>query len=130
PARRRVQAQGGQTEVLPRADPLALPEIDSLSKQKIGEASLILAGGTILSNLFQILKMILISRLFGATSGLLDPYVVALRVPMAVQGIILGTLQMSFIPVYVGHLARKEHDRAERVLGSTFSFGMLFYGLF
>lgn len=101
-----------------------------MSKQKIGEASLILAGGTILSNLFQILKMILISRLFGATSGLLDPYVVALRVPMAVQGIILGTLQMSFIPVYVGHLARKEHDRAERVLGSTFSFGMLFYGLF
>ncbi|MBX7243972.1 MAG: oligosaccharide flippase family protein [Candidatus Sumerlaeaceae bacterium] len=100
-----------------------------MSRQKLGEASLILAFGSLAGNLLQIGKLVLVTAWFGASTGALDQYNVALNIPLAFHGVILGAIQSSFIPVYTGHLARGERDSAQRVLAGTFSFGMILYAL-
>jgi putative peptidoglycan lipid II flippase len=98
-----------------------------LSKQKIGEATLILAVGTLAVNAIQVVKLLVVSAWFGASTGLLDQYFIALNIPLAFQGVVVGALQMSFIPVYVGLLASGEKLRAQRLLSSTLMFGSLFF---
>jgi putative peptidoglycan lipid II flippase len=98
-----------------------------LSKQRIGEASLIIAGGSIAVNVLQVLKLMIVSAWFGASSGELDQYFIALLVPLAFQGVVMGALQASFIPYYVGFVARGEGEKAQRALGNTFAFGVFFY---
>jgi putative peptidoglycan lipid II flippase len=87
------------------------------------------ALGTIVANALQVLKLIITSAWFGATIGVLDPYFIALSVPLTFQGIIIGALNASFIPVYVGLLAEKKYHRASVVLKSTFTFGLIFYSV-
>lgn len=98
-----------------------------MSKQRIGEATLILAVGTLAVNVIQVLKLLVVSAWFGASTGLLDQYFVALNLPLAFQGVIVGALQASFIPVYVGLIAEGKQERAQRMLSSTLAFGMIFF---
>ncbi len=100
-----------------------------MSKRKIGEASLILAGSTLVTNLLQILKLVLVSAWFGASTGILDKYFVGLNVPLAFQGVILGAVSSAFIPVYVGMRSRGQHVEANRLLTGTLGMGLTVFSV-
>jgi peptidoglycan biosynthesis protein MviN/MurJ (putative lipid II flippase) len=100
-----------------------------LSKRRIGEAAFILAAGTVAGNILQIVKLMIVSAWFGASTGILDQYFVALNIPLAFQGVVMGSLQASFIPHYADLVARSDEAGAKRMLGSTLGFGLLFFGV-
>lgn len=93
----------------------------------MGEATLIIAGATVAGNVLQVLKLVIVSAWFGASSGLLDQYFFALNIPLAFQGVIMGALMTSFTPLYVERLVARDEKGAEAMLRSTFGFGMLFF---
>lgn len=98
-----------------------------MSRQKIGEATLILALSTIAANILQVVKLAIVSAWFGASTGILDQYFVALTVPLAFQGILMGALQASFIPLYVAALQQSEPKQAQQMLSSTLGLGIAFF---
>lgn len=100
-----------------------------MSRQKIGEAWLILAAGLLSANVLQIVKLMIVSAYFGVSRGVLDKYFVSLDTVLTFQGIIIGTLQVTFIPLYVSTIAGGEAGRAQRLLSGTMGFGLAFYGL-
>lgn len=99
-----------------------------MSKRRITEASLILAGGTLVVTVLQMLKLMIVSSWFGASSGVLDPYFAGLNVLLTFQGVLFGSLQASFIPLYVASASTNDSDRARNLISSTIGFGLAFYG--
>jgi putative peptidoglycan lipid II flippase len=100
-----------------------------MSLRKVGQASLIIALGTASVNLLQLLKLIIVGAWFGASVGRLDQYSVTINLLAAVQGVLLGALQVAFIPVYVGYRARGEHQRAERAMQTVATACLVFVAL-
>jgi len=82
-------------------------------------------AGTILSNLFGLLRESLLARFFGA-SGATDSFVIAFSFPAAISLIFIGgAIQGAFIPVYTEVMARRGEETAFQV-ASSFINGLTF----
>ncbi len=74
---------------------------------------------SLLAQAVGLLRILVIAALFGASINL-DAYYLALIVPALVTGVIGGSLQAGFVPVYVRLLTHETRERAEALRGSVF----------
>ncbi|HET9690383.1 MAG TPA: murein biosynthesis integral membrane protein MurJ [Acidimicrobiales bacterium] len=80
-------------------------------RRSLATASVVMAGGTLLSRLTGFARVVLVATILG-TSGLGDAYNLANSVPNIVYDLLLGgILSATLVPVFVGELTRR--DRAE-----------------
>ncbi len=88
---------------------------------------MLLGLGSLAVNFLQVLKLILVSAYFGATTGLLDEYFAAYNVLLTFQGLLTGSIQAAFTPRYVELQTAGDPSRSRNLLNAFFSLGTTVY---
>lgn len=88
--------------------------------RKSGRGALLVGAGILFSRLFGLVRERVFAHYFG-NSMEAAAFKAALRIPNFLQNLFgEGVLSASFIPVYVGLLAKKDREGADRVAGAVF----------
>jgi putative peptidoglycan lipid II flippase len=88
----------------------------------VNKASLLVAGGILLSRISGFVRLRAFAYYFGLESDAADAFNAAFRIPNFLQNLFgEGALSASFIPVYASLLARDERREADRVAGAIAS---------
>ncbi|HVA25417.1 MAG TPA: murein biosynthesis integral membrane protein MurJ [Chloroflexota bacterium] len=86
-------------------------------------------AGTVASRLLGLVRQQVFAIEFG-TSGQMDAFWTAMRVPDTIYNIVAGgLLGSSLIPVFAGYLARDQRDEAARVASSVMNMMLILAGL-
>jgi putative peptidoglycan lipid II flippase len=86
-------------------------------------------AGTVASRLLGLVRQQVFAIEFG-TSGQMDAFWTAMRVPDTIYNIVAGgLLGSSLIPVFAGYLARDEYDEAARVASSVMNMMLILAGV-
>lgn len=87
---------------------------------------LVIAGATLLSRLFGLVRDAVIADRFG-TSAAYDAYIIAFFIPFVLRRLLAeGALQAAFIPIYTGYLA-EDREEADRFASSVLSLLLLLF---
>ncbi len=91
-------------------------------RDRIGRSGAVLvAAGIFLSRIAGLVRESIFAGFFG-NSAAADAFKAALRIPNFLQNLFgEGVLSASFIPVYAGLTARRDHEEAGRVAGAVFA---------
>lgn len=101
--------------------PSASSEATPPAAGRIAGAAAILLGGFVASRLVGVLRDVIISARFG-TSGELDVYYAAFRIPDAIFTLVAGgALGSSLIPVFAESLATRRPGAVERLASAVFN---------
>lgn len=91
---------------------------------QIAWASFTLILANLAINFFSFIKNIVIAHYFG-TSGSLDAYYAALTLPTIISCLIIGSIQASFIPVFIQMRHQEDEGKAHQVFNTFFSMALL-----
>jgi len=84
------------------------------------QSAVFVAGGILSSRLAGLVRLRIFAHYFGLQSDAADAFMVASRIPNALQNLFgEGALSGSFIPVYAALLARHDEREATRVAGAV-----------
>jgi putative peptidoglycan lipid II flippase len=97
-------------------------DITGYSQVAWASFTLILANLTI--SLSSFIKNIVIAHFFG-TSGSLDSYYAALTLPALLNCLIIGSIQVSFIPVFIQIRLQESEKEAHRAFDTFFSIALV-----
>ncbi|MBT9172003.1 MAG: putative lipid II flippase MurJ [Syntrophomonadaceae bacterium] len=96
----------------------------SISKQGMGQAALLLVAGTILSRILGLVRETAIAYQFGATAQT-DAYLVATIIPIALSGIIVGSLATAFIPVFTEYRLQSGEKEAWKMASGVITLALI-----
>ncbi len=95
-----------------------------LTENKIGQAAVVIAVFSLAAKILGLARDAVFSHQFG-TSGLMDSYFAAFRVPDFIYNLlILGTFSVAFIPVFSEYLL-KDREEANRLASSIINVTLL-----
>ncbi|HEX7880633.1 MAG TPA: murein biosynthesis integral membrane protein MurJ [Candidatus Eisenbacteria bacterium] len=97
------------------------------TRRQMGVATLIWMVAVALSRVMGLLREMVIARMAGA-DGHTDVYFTAFNLPDIVNNLVAGgTLSVTFIPIFLGFMIRKEEERGWKVFNTVFqvSLGVL-----
>ncbi len=88
---------------------------------RTGKSAALIAIGILCSRVFGLVRQRVFAHYFGLTASA-DAFTAGIRIPQFLVNLFgEGALSASFIPVYVGLLARGDRKAADRVAGAVFS---------
>ena len=95
------------------------------SRRSIAVNATIVAAGFAVSRVLGMLREIIVAARFG-TGDTFDAYVAAFRIPDLLFVVVMsGAFGAAFIPVFGGHLARGDIDRAWRLASSLLTYTLI-----
>ncbi|MDQ7792478.1 MAG: murein biosynthesis integral membrane protein MurJ [Clostridia bacterium] len=97
----------------------------NISRQRMGQAALLIIAGTILSNIFGLIRETIIAYQFGATAQT-DAYLVASVIPMALSGMVAGAVAVAFIPVFTEYRLKAGEGEAWTIASAVITLAALF----
>lgn len=90
----------------------------------------VLAIASLLSSMLGLLRDRILTANFG-TGGILDGYFMAFKIPdLLYNFLILGTLSISFIPIFTEYLTKGKKDEAWRIANSVLNTTLIVVGVF
>jgi len=95
------------------------------SGRQIAKAATLVMALFVVSRVLGLVRQMVIGALFG-TSGDLDAYVAAARIPEMIFLVVAGgALSSAFIPVFTDHLARGDHAGAWRLASAVVNLALI-----
>lgn len=99
------------------------------AKAKIAKAAGLMSIATFISRILGYIKDMILARYFGATASA-DTFFVAFRIPNLLRELFAeGSMSSAFIPVVTEYQTKYGRDEANRLVGSTFIFILIFVGI-
>ncbi|MEW6108614.1 MAG: murein biosynthesis integral membrane protein MurJ [Nitrospirota bacterium] len=92
----------------------------------IASATIIIVIGTICSNVFGVIKSVLVAKYFGIGAGL-DAFYVSIILPMVLIGLVLGAMQSSIIPVFIEYKTKGKEEEGYRIFNSFFTLAIAIF---
>jgi putative peptidoglycan lipid II flippase len=100
------------------------------ARGRIAKSAGIMSVATFISRILGYVKDMILARYFGAT-GISDTFFVAFRIPNLLRELFAeGSMSSAFIPVLTEHQTKQGSDEAKRLVSITFTFILMFVGLF
>ncbi|MHB1988479.1 MAG: murein biosynthesis integral membrane protein MurJ [Acidimicrobiales bacterium] len=123
----RIVGTGAESEALvaPSGTPAGMPASGTRSPSGLGRVTAIMAGGTLLSRVTGLLRLLVAAYALGYNQ-LSDAFNLANNTPNIVHDLVLGgILSATFVPLFVDRLARRSEQEANESISAVVSLASI-----